>query len=58
LTLEESTANTQDRIYEVNGIRFVVSDHAAGFLEGATVDYRQGLLGKGFVIRGGKTSQC
>ncbi|NMB12116.1 MAG: hypothetical protein GX977_07500 [Firmicutes bacterium] len=58
LALEESTANPEDQIYEVDGIRFVASANAAAYLKEATVEYHQGLLGKGFRIRGAGTSTC
>ena len=39
-----------DAVVEQDGVRFLVDSESAAYLEGATLDYRDGLTGVGFHI--------
>ncbi|HHY99275.1 MAG TPA: iron-sulfur cluster assembly accessory protein [Firmicutes bacterium] len=57
MTLDES-AKPDDIAYEHSGVKFVMDPRSARYLENATVDYRSGWFGGGFVIKGPNTSTC
>lgn len=38
----------RDKVYDVDGLRVVVDDKSAKFLEGVTLDWEQKLMGYGF----------
>lgn len=50
MSLEE-TEESGDTVVEVAGIRFVLDPQAFKHAQGATVDYRQSIFGKGFTVR-------
>lgn len=39
-----------DKVYEDRGVKVVIDEMSAPFLNGATLDYQDGLKGKGFNI--------
>jgi len=46
----EDTSREGDTVVEVKGIRFFVDPFSAGYLEGASIDYQDTLLGTGFRV--------
>jgi iron-sulfur cluster assembly accessory protein len=48
MTLDES--RDSDAIVEQDGVRFLVDSESANYLQGATLDFRDGLTGVGFHI--------
>ncbi len=48
MTLDESKED--DNIKEVDGYRFLVEKELDRQIEGVTVDYKNGMLRKGFVV--------
>ena len=58
LTLEESK-NDDDEIREAEGIEFIMDPKTAELIKNAEIDYRSGLLRKGFVINtNGSSCSC
>ena len=48
MTLDEK--KTGDAVVERDGVQFFIDDESAGYLRGATLDFRDGLTGAGFHI--------
>jgi iron-sulfur cluster assembly accessory protein len=48
MTLDEKKAG--DAVVERDGVQFYIDDESAGYLRGATLDFRDGLTGAGFHI--------
>ena len=48
MTLDET--RDSDAVVEQDGVRFLVDSESAAYLEGATLDFRDGLTGVGFHI--------
>jgi len=48
MTLDEKKAG--DAVVERDGVQFFIDDESAGYLRGATLDFRDGLTGAGFHI--------
>ena len=48
----DAQVSPEDRVVEVDGVRFVADPEAARLLEGARLDYRADADGEGFVIEG------
>ena len=48
MSLDEKKSN--DAVLERDGVEFLVDAESAQFLEGATLDFREGLTGTGFHI--------
>ena len=46
----ENNIREQDNIYEMNGVRVVVDEVSIDYLQGATIDYVDELMGSGFKI--------
>ncbi len=46
----DSDVTSEDRLSEENGVRVVVDEASAELLQGATLDYKDGLQGAGFAI--------
>ena len=46
----DSDVAADDRLSEENGVRVVVDEASAELLQGATLDYKDGLQGAGFAI--------
>src|SRR3954454_2466513 len=40
----------EDSIIEASGVRFVIDPDSAPYLDGAEIDYKDGLMGRGFTI--------
>jgi Fe-S cluster assembly iron-binding protein IscA len=57
MSLEE-TEELGDTVVEVEGIRFVLDPQAFKYAEGATVDYRQSIFGKGFTVKTSLGGNC
>jgi iron-sulfur cluster insertion protein len=49
--LEDDVAEGE-QVLETCGIRFVVDPDSAQYLEGAEIDFRDSLMGRGFTIKG------
>jgi len=48
MTLDEKKSG--DAVVERDGVQFFIDDESAGYLRGATLDFRDGLTGAGFHI--------
>jgi iron-sulfur cluster assembly protein len=48
----ESDVEEDEQVLETSGIRFVVDQDSAPYLEGAEIDFRDSLMGRGFTIKG------
>jgi iron-sulfur cluster assembly protein len=46
----EETAEEDDHVIEVEGVRLLVDQFSASYLEGAEVDYQNSLMGGGFTV--------
>ncbi len=46
----EDDFDPDESIFELHGVRLVVDPDSAPYLEGAEIDYRDSLMGKGFTI--------
>lgn len=57
MSLEE-TEEEGDTIIEVEGISFIFDPQAQSHANGATVDYRQSIFGKGFTVKSGFGGTC
>lgn len=57
MSLDEAE-ELDDTIVEVNGIRFVLDPQAYKHAQGATVDYRQSIFGKGFTVKSSYGGNC
>lgn len=57
MSLEE-TEELGDTIVEVQEIKFVLDPQALKWAEGATVDYRQSIFGKGFTVKTNHGGNC
>jgi len=47
----EETAEEDDHVIEIDGVRVVVDQFSALYLEGAEIDYINSLMGGGFTVR-------
>lgn len=48
-----------DKIYESDGVKVVIDEMSAPYLNGATLDYQDGLQGQGFAIKNpNSTGSC
>jgi iron-sulfur cluster assembly protein len=56
MALDDDPA-ADDQIAEMNGIRIVVDPQSAQYIEGAEVDYVEGLMGQGFTVKNEKFAQ-
>lgn len=55
----DSEVQGDDTVLEQGGVKVVVDESSAGYLEGAVVDFQDGLTGKGFAIENPKsTGSC
>ena len=53
------TKHEDDLVYEQGGVMVVVDDTSVEYLEGAVIDFQDGLNGKGFAIENpNSTSSC
>ena len=50
MTVEDQTDEGDD-IFEMNGVRVIVDNFSAMYLEGAEIDYVNALMGGGFTVR-------
>ena len=41
----------EETVFETAGVRLVVDQESAPYLEGAEIDYQDGLMGRGFTIK-------
>lgn len=57
MSLEE-TEEQDDTIIDVDGIRFVLDPQAFKWAEGATVDYKKSIFGKGFTVKTAHGGNC
>ena len=57
MSLEE-TEEVGDKLVESSGFKFVMDPQALKYAQGATVDYRTTIFGKGFTIRTNRGGQC
>ena len=48
----EDEIGDADQILEASGIRFVVDPDSSPYLDGAEIDFRDSLMGRGFTIKG------
>jgi iron-sulfur cluster assembly accessory protein len=46
----EDDINPEESVFELQGIKLVVDPDSAPYLEGAEIDFRDGLMGRGFTI--------
>ena len=46
----EDEISAEENIFELHGVKLVVDPDSAPYLEGAEIDYRDSLMGKGFTI--------
>jgi iron-sulfur cluster assembly accessory protein len=57
MTLDEKRAG--DAVVERDGVQFLVDAESAGYLQGAILDYRDGLTGVGFhIVNPNATRTC
>ncbi|MBX6754282.1 iron-sulfur cluster insertion protein ErpA [Thermorudis peleae] len=47
----EETVEEDDHVFEIDGVRVVVDQFSAMYLEGAEIDYINSLMGGGFTVR-------
>jgi Fe-S cluster assembly iron-binding protein IscA len=52
MTLAESSDDTNDTAFDVEGIKFLVNRNEAPYLHDATVDFRKTWSGEGFIVQG------
>ena len=50
MSLEEEV-DPDDRVVEIDGVKVVVDEFSAQYLEGAQIDYEDSLMGGGFQVR-------
>ncbi len=50
--------NSDDTVVETNGIRFILDPRVKQFANGAVVDYKSSLFGRGFVVRTKRARDC
>src|SRR5436305_1919220 len=48
----EDEFSPEESIIEAYGVKMVVDAESAPYLEGAEIDYQDGLMGRGFTIKG------
>jgi iron-sulfur cluster assembly accessory protein len=46
----EDEIASEDSIVDACGVKFVIDPESAPYLEGAEIDYKDGLMGRGFTI--------
>ena len=46
----EDEIGAEESIFEIQGVKLVVDPESAPYLEGAEIDFRDSLMGKGFTI--------
>lgn len=55
----DTEQHADDIVYEQRGVRVIVDETSAGYLNGAVVDFQDGLNGKGFAIENpNSTGSC
>ncbi|MCW2949417.1 MAG: iron-sulfur cluster assembly accessory protein [Thermoleophilia bacterium] len=55
----DTEQHSDDLVYEQGGVRVIVDETSAGYLNGAVVDFQDGLNGKGFAIENpNSTGSC
>ena len=47
----EEMAEEDDHVIEINGVKLLVDQFSASYLEGAVVDYQNSLMGGGFTVQ-------
>ncbi len=47
----DETLDPDDLVFEANGVKVVVDPQSHLYLDGAEIDYEEGLMGAGFTIR-------
>ncbi|NLJ73373.1 MAG: hypothetical protein GX331_00100 [Firmicutes bacterium] len=57
MSLEE-TEEMGDTVVESSGFKFLLDPQAMKYAQGAVVDYRKTIFGKGFSIKTNHSSQC
>ncbi|HEY8449398.1 MAG TPA: iron-sulfur cluster insertion protein ErpA [Bacillota bacterium] len=53
----ESNPSDEDRVIEQHGVKVIVDPVSAMYLEGATIDYVENLMGGGFTIKNPNATQ-
>jgi iron-sulfur cluster assembly protein len=47
----ETEFGADEQLIDTNGVKFVIDPESAPYLEGAEIDYRDSLMGRGFMIK-------
>jgi iron-sulfur cluster assembly protein len=47
----ETEFSADEQLIDANGVKFVIDPESAPYLEGAEIDYRDSLMGRGFMIK-------
>jgi iron-sulfur cluster assembly protein len=47
----ETEFGADEQLIDANGVKFVIDPESAPYLEGAEIDYRDSLMGRGFMIK-------
>jgi len=47
----ETEFGADEQLIDANGVKFVIDAESAPYLEGAEIDYRDSLMGRGFMIK-------
>ena len=47
----ETEFGADEQLIDAGGVKFVIDPESAPYLEGAEIDYRDGLMGRGFMIK-------
>jgi iron-sulfur cluster assembly protein len=47
----ETEFSPDEQLIDANGVKFVIDPESAPYLEGAEIDYRDSLMGRGFMIK-------
>ena len=47
----ETEFGADEQMIDANGVKFVIDPESAPYLEGAEIDYRDSLMGRGFMIK-------
>jgi iron-sulfur cluster assembly protein len=59
MALDENAPEADDQVFEQNGVKLYVDSLSLGYMEGASVDYIDDVLGGGFKIENpNATSSC
>jgi len=52
----DENVTEQDKVYDVEGVKVIVDEKSALYLQGVEVDFHDGLMGRGFVFNNPQAS--